>query len=174
MKRNIIVALIVGAGVLSSCGTSLPAAPVSGVVQTQVIDASGDPGADAGAGGGIQLSSPYTLLGTFTRGAGRYQTTNLNWRAEGFSYGWYDSPGVELRVCSQDASGAVLSCLTQSSSQPGAISLSCILADNAASIAVYAADITLHQPTSAVYATSVQSQTYVLAGPGPLPSLPHC
>ena len=184
MNPRTVLALFFSASLMVACGTT-PSAPQSGAVKTQFVDTSGD-GSEGGSPTGTLLGSPYpqgTLLATFPRGANPYQTFTMDWLAVGFSYGWYDSPGVELRLCSFDVSGALLSCTQQSASDRYGTSdrfittLSCATTQNAASFAVYGSDVGLHPAGRAIYATSVRFTNGLPLLPGPFPpasSVPNC
>jgi hypothetical protein len=184
MNPRTVLALVFSATPMVACGTT-PGAPQSGAVNTQFVDTSGD-GSDPGSPTGTLLIGPYpqgTLLATFARGSNVYQTFTMDWQAVGFSYDWYDSPGVELRVCSFDASGALLSCTQQSArarygtSDRFVTTLSCAPAQNAASFAVYGSDIALHPTGRAIYATSVRFTNGLPLLPGPFPpasTVPNC
>jgi hypothetical protein len=185
MNPRIALALLLSATLMVACGTT-PNAPLSGSVKPQALDGSGGGGENGGMPTGTLLGSPYpqgTFLATFPRSSSPYQTFTMDWQAVGFSYGWYDSPGVELRVCSYDTSGALLSCTQQSASGRYGVSdrfvttLGCAPAQNAAWFAVYGSDTALHPAGRAIYATSVRSTDGLPPLPGPFPpnrNVPNC
>ncbi len=185
MNVKIAFAALFSATLMVACGTT-PSAPSSGAVRTQSVDVDGGSGGDdGGAPTGTLLGNPYpqgTLLATFPRGGNAFQSFTMDWLAVGFSYDWYDRPGVELKVCSFDSSGTLLGCASQNAStRDGSsnrfnTSLTCAPAQNAASFAVYGSDATLHPAGRAIYATSVRVGLLPLL-PGPFPptsSLPGC
>ncbi|NJK43401.1 MAG: hypothetical protein HC933_03280 [Pleurocapsa sp. SU_196_0] len=117
MNPKAFFALLVSASLMVACGHT-PNVPSSDPVKTQSVDAEGG-GSDGGSSAGTLLGSPYPqgrLLATFPRARGAYQTFAMDWLAVGFSYDWYSYPGVELKVCSFDANGAMLSCTQQNAS----------------------------------------------------------
>lgn len=180
MDYKRILALVISAGLMVACGNISPSVTSNNAVRTQSIDAEGG-GGDSGVTGDVLLGSPYPQYGTqlavFPR-SGTYQTVTLDWRAEGFTYDWYDSPGVALHVCALDQNGSVVACVSQNSSlringsDHFVTSLSCQPSPSVTSFVVYGCDIALHAAGRSIYATSVRSMPYLLPLPGPLPPNP--
>jgi hypothetical protein len=185
MNDKRILALVFSAGLMVACGniptTSSGSAPSSNAVKTQLIDTDGGGGGGGGGGtGDVLLGYGYpqgTQLAVVPR-SGAYETVTLNWRAQGFTYDWYDYPYVELRVCSLDQNGAVVACVAQSSSvrinnsDQFTVSLSCQPSDSVTSFVVYGSDVALHPGGHLIYATSVQALPSLPILPSPLPPTP--
>jgi hypothetical protein len=180
MNYKRILALVFSAGLMVACGNIPTSTTSNNAVKTQVVDSDGG-GGDDGSAGGVLLGSPYPQNGTqlaVVSRSGPYLTVTMDWRADGFTYDWYDYPAVELRVCSLDQGGAVVACVFQNSSvringsNQFTTSLSCQPAANVTSFVIYGSDVALHPGGRSIYATSVRSFPYLLPPVGPLPPTP--
>ena len=180
MKLNVIVALVASASLMVACGSTVSPVTSSSPVKAQSIDSSGGEGGDGGAAGGILLGNPYpvgTQLATIPRGSGDALTVTMNWRAVGFTYDWYDRPGVELKVCGLNQSGAAVSCNYQNASFRASgtndftTTFSCILSPSVVSLVVYGSDTSLHPGGRSIYVTRLDSVLGLPLLPGPLPSV---
>ena len=179
MNYKRILALVFSAGLMVACGNIPTSTTSKGSVKTQLMTDEGG-GSDSGGTGDVLLGYGYprgTQLAVVPR-SGAYQTVTLNWRAQGFTYDWYDYPYVELRVCGLDQNGAVVACASQNSSvringsDQFTVSLSCQPSASVTSFVVYGSDVALHSGDHLIYATSVQALPYLPILPSPLPPNP--
>jgi hypothetical protein len=179
MNYKRILVLVISAGLMVACG-NIPSTTSNNAVKTQLIDTDEGGGGGGGGTGDVLLGYGYpqgTQLAVVPR-SGSYETVTLNWRAQGFTYDWYDYPYVELRVCGLDQNGAVVACVAQSSSvringsDQFTVSLSCQPSASVTSFAIYGSDVALHPGGHLIYATSVQASPSLPILPSPLPPNP--
>jgi hypothetical protein len=171
--KTLSIAAVISAALIG-CGTT-PTVNSSQSAKTLSFDSSGG---ESGEGAQWVLTRPLTLVGTFSNTpASMFKTFTVSASAQGYTYDWYDRPGIFVEVCGQNDSGQILGCHQASAYNQDelTVNLNCAPSAGVTNFTVRAMDATIHRPTSRIVLNAVSMDTLLLPSPlPPLDSYPRC